>query len=120
MKNSFVGVLSLTLGMVFMTGCSLNPLADAPQDGEAAATASPMTSASTKVKECDEVIAFIEKGLQNPEEGYFERAARELVLNTAKSQILKMVEEQTDLSALASTCTEIRKGLEGQTAEAQN
>ena len=120
MKTNLLGFLSLTIGLVVLTGCGLNPLADTKQEGEPAATASPMALGSTKVKECDELIGMIEQSLQNPEEGYFERAARELVLNTAKEQVLKLIEQETDLTKLASTCGEIKKGLDGQLTSGQN
>ena len=99
----------------------MNPLDEGAKQNEAATSESPAAGApTTKGKECEEVLAVIEKGFQNPEEGYFEKAARELILNTAKDQISKLIQQETDSTKLAAACAEIKKTLGSGETGAQN
>jgi hypothetical protein len=100
--------LSILVGLVFVSACGSNPIDESIKQSEKTLSEVNATYQTSGVKECDEVIALINKGLENPEEGYLARAARELLLNTAREEISKMVEMEKDKTKLAQSCADVK------------
>lgn len=118
-RNSLASLLVLT-SMIFVSACGSNPIEESIKESEKNLSDMNTTYQSSGVKECDEVIALINKGLGSADEGYLARAARELFLNKAREEIAKQVQVEKDQAKLAKSCTDIKQSVESQLLGGQN
>jgi hypothetical protein len=122
MKNT--ASLLLTLALILSSGlaCSLVSHAE-KQDGKS-------TSGSGKsledrgvdivvgekkigVVECDEVIDFFNKEIDNPDDGFVTKAVKKTMLNQLKEQFRQAIEDnKTDKKELAKVCKNFKQNLE--------
>jgi hypothetical protein len=118
MKSPTLVALLTLITLLIGTGCESRssglPNMESSSDGQA------VILQSTGVKECDEVIALIDSGLRSTDEGFFAKAARELLLNTAKEEIAKQVEKEKDPAKLVTACAKVKKNIDGQLSGGQN
>jgi len=112
-----IALLTL-IGLIAVTGC--DSASSGTQSFGNSSDGPTTTLQSTGVKECDEVIAIIDGGLRSPEEGYLAKAARELLLNRAKEEIAKQVQQEKDPAKLVKACAEVKKTIDSQIAGGQN
>lgn len=65
------------------------------------------------VPECDEVIEFFNKEIDNPDDGFVTKAVKRTVLNQLKEQFRQAIEEnKTDKKELAKVCKDFKQNLE--------
>ncbi len=65
------------------------------------------------VPECDDVVDFFNREINNPDDDFVTKAVKQTVLNKFKDQFRKAVEEnKTDKVELAKTCSEFKKNLD--------
>jgi len=65
------------------------------------------------VPECDEVVDFFNREIDNPDDDFVTKAVKKTVLNKLKEQFKQMIEEnKTDKVELAKTCKEFKKNLD--------
>ena len=65
------------------------------------------------VAECDEVIDFFNKEIDNPDDGFVTKAVKKTMLNQLKEQFRQAIEEnKTDKKELAKVCKDFKQNLE--------
>ena len=65
------------------------------------------------VTECDEVIEFFHKEMNNPDDGFVTKAVKKTILNQLKDQFRQAIEEnKTDKKELAKVCKDFKQNLE--------
>jgi hypothetical protein len=70
------------------------------------------------VPECDEVVDFFNREINNPDDDFVTKAVKQTVLNKFKEQFRQAVEEnKTDKVELAKTCREFKTNLDKFKAE---
>lgn len=140
MKNKSMFTLVSVLLLVSVLGCSWwNPLASKPETNKSNTatkdTKSPTPQPSEKpldekaidtvvgdekigVPECDEVLEAIVSQSENPDAGYLEKAARQVILNKIRDEIKKSIEEnKNDKVQLAKDCKELKTQIDKFKAE---
>lgn len=72
------------------------------------------------VPECDEVIDLINAEMNNPDDNFITKAAKQTILNRIKDGIRENVEQnKTDKAEMAKTCKEFKTQFEKYKAEQQ-
>jgi len=73
------------------------------------------------VPECDEVVDFFNREINNPDDDFVTKAVKKTVLNKFKEQFKQAIEEnKTDKVELAKTCKEFKKNLDEYKAEQES
>ena len=73
------------------------------------------------VPECDDVVDFFNKEINNPDDDFVTKAVKQTVLNKMKEQFKQAIDEnKTDKVQLAKTCKEFKTNLEKFKADEDN
>lgn len=73
------------------------------------------------IKECDDVVDFFDREIDNPNDDFVTKAAKKTVLDQFKEQFRQAVEEnKTDKVQLARVCKDFRDNLEKYKAESES
>jgi len=122
MKNSSTLIFSLILIGTFGLGCSLVGHAEKKEDVTKNEPGRSLTERGIDVvvgekkigiRECDEVIDFFNREIDDPEDGVVAKAVKKTVLNQLKDQFRQAIEEnKTDRTELAKVCREFKQNLE--------
>jgi hypothetical protein len=112
-KFHIAKLIAVTLSIVSVS-CASGFMDEAQKESEKTLSDMNVSYQSSGVKECDEVIALINKSVKSPDEGYLAKAAREYVLNAARDEISKQVQQEKDPAKLSKACGEIKSSIEGQ------
>ena len=73
------------------------------------------------IQECDDVVDFFNREIDNPDDDFVTKAAKKTILNQFKEQFRQAVEEnKTDKVQLAKVCKDFRDNLEKYKAESES
>ncbi|HEY2866212.1 MAG TPA: hypothetical protein VGJ02_03905 [Pyrinomonadaceae bacterium] len=73
------------------------------------------------IQECDDVVDFFNREIDNPDDDFVTKAMKKTVLNQFKEQFRQAVEEnKTDKVQLAKVCKDFRDNLEKYKAESES
>lgn len=131
MKNKAVVAI---LGLVFLAtvlGCGFLPFGGS--SGDANSQGSDNKTLTDKavdtaigeekigIAECDEVVEFFQREMNNPDDDFVTKAVKGTILNKMKEQFKKSLEEnKTDKAELAKSCRDFKVQLEKYKAEEAN
>jgi hypothetical protein len=125
MKNKIVLCVVLAMMLVVVLGCGwINPFSgssESPQTGDSKTDGKSTSDKAlesvivekTGVPECDELMSYISRLAQSPDDNYVAKATREFFLNRIRESIRKNVEEnKNDPEQMAKHCKEYKTQLE--------
>jgi hypothetical protein len=130
MKNT--ASLLITLALILSTGlaCSLVGHAEKNEGKDSSGSGKSLEDRGVDivvgekkigVPECDEVIDFFNKEVDNPDDGFVTKAVKKTILNQLKDQFRQALEEnKTDKKELAKVCKDFRQNLEQYKQESEN
>jgi hypothetical protein len=130
MKNT--ASLLITLALILSTGlaCSLVGHAEKNEDKNSSGSGKSLEDRGVDivvgekkigVPECDEVIDFFNKEVDNPDDGFVTKAVKKTILNQLKDQFRQAIEEnKTDKKELAKVCKDFKQNLEQYKQESEN
>lgn len=73
------------------------------------------------VQECDDVVDFFNREIDNPDDDFVTKAVKKTALNQVKEQFRQAVEEnKTNKVQLAKVCKDFKENLEKYKAESEN
>lgn len=129
MKNSSTLIFSLILIGTFGLGCSLVGHAEKKEDIGKNEPGKSLTERGIDVvvgekkigiRECDEVVDFFNREIEDPDDGVVSKAVKKTILNQLKDQFRQAIEEnKTDKAQLAKVCKDFKQNLEIYKAEEQ-
>lgn len=131
MKNK---AIITTVGLIFLTmvlGCGFLPFGGSSKsDNSQGSDNKTLTDKAVDtaigdekigIPECDEVVEFFERELNNADDDFVSKAVKGTILNKIKEQFKKSLEEnKTDKVELAKSCREFKTQLEKYKAEQDN
>src|SRR5215510_6735758 len=126
MRNTATLIITLTIIMSTGLGCSLIGHAQ-KNDSSANKTLKDrgvdvvVGDEKIGIPECDEVVDFFNREIDNPDDDFVTKAVKKTVLNKFKEQFKQAIEEnKTDKVELAKTCKEFKKNLDEYKAEQES
>ena len=130
MKNT--ASLLLTLALILSSGlaCSLVGHAEKNETKDTSGSGKSLEDRGVDVvvgdkkigvPECDEVIDFFNKEIDNPDDGFVTKAVKKTMLNQLKEQFRQTIEEnKTDKKELAKVCKDFKQNLEQYKQESES
>lgn len=128
-KSTFL-VVVVALSMLALGCGSLNPFSGSSSGSSSSNDNKTLTDKAVDtavgeskigVPECDEVIDLINAEMNNPDDNFITKAAKQTILNRIKDGIRDSVEQnKTDKIEMAKTCREFKKQFDKYKAEQQS
>jgi hypothetical protein len=124
-KSTFL-IVVVILSMLALGCSSLNPFSGSSSGSSSndnktltdKAVDTAVGESKIGVPECDEVMDLINAEMNNPDDNFITKAAKQTILNRIKDGIRDSVEQnKTDKAEMAKTCKEFKKQFEKYKAE---